>query len=338
MISKPFQGLRTFCKTSDDTTKRFAVIGLPSDTATSYRPGARFAPAAIRESSMMLTDGYHPYFNVNIRDHTVDLGDADITVGNTLKMLEQVETVTNNVLNWNKHTVFLGGDHTVTIGILRAMNKRYGKIAVVHFDAHCDTWRTNFDEPVGHGTWLYNAITEELVDPTKIISIGIRSPSDSKSRNFLDHHGGTTFTARYAQTNLMAVISNTIKIIDHTPVYLTFDIDALDPAYAPGTGTPEIGGLSSMWVLECLEYLAGLNWIGMDLVEVSPPYDHAEITSLAAATICWTYLSMVIAKNLQQSTEIDDVHDCGADVDDNTDFRPVEKPAVTRPTGPTGPS
>lgn len=296
MIEKPFQGIRTFCKVGQENYPQLthAVVGMPVDTATTFRSGTRMAPAAVREASMMLTDGVHDRFKTNLRKHVFDLGDAALTNGNTLKMLEQVESVTNNLIGWEKHPVFIGGDHTITLGILRAMHKRYGKLAVVHFDAHCDTWSSNFDEPIGHGTWLFNAINEGLVDPVKVISIGIRSPADDDARNFLDKHGGTTFTARYAQSNMEAVLTNVKHLVGDSPCYLTFDIDCLDPAHAPGTGTPEIGGLTTMWVMECLENMDSLNWIGMDCVEVSPPYDHSGITSLAAATVIWTYLSMVI--------------------------------------------
>lgn len=318
MISKPFQGLRTFCKTSEDTSKPFAVLGLPTDTATSFRPGARFGPSAIREASMMLTDGFNPQFPVELSGWVVDLGDADIANGNSMQMLADVEMVAANLMKHNKHPVFLGGDHLVTLGILRSLHKLYGPVAVVHFDAHCDTWSDHFGEPYGHGTWLYNAITENLVDPTSVISIGIRSPAPAEARNFLDSHGGTVFTARYAQNNIAAVVSNIIHIVGNKPVYLSFDIDALDPAYAPGTGTPEVGGLTSMWALECLENLAGLNWIGMDVVEVAPAYDHSQITALAAATVAWTYLSMNVYKSA--SADLPEA-DCGDDASDVEDWR-----------------
>jgi len=299
MIRKPYQGLRTFCNTSDDISKSFCVLGLPTDTATSFRPGARFGPSAIRESSMMLTDGYHNTYDVDVTQNVVDLGDANLSVGNTTKMLQEIESVVDNINAWGKHPVFLGGDHTVTLGILRAMNKKYGKVAVVHFDAHCDTWSSNFDEPIGHGTWLYNAINENLIDVNKTISIGIRSPSDKTSREFLRKSGGHTISARRAMSN----ISDTIELIKNQigydiPCYLTFDIDSLDPAYAPGTGTPEIGGLSTIWAMECIESLRHMNWIGMDCVEVCPAYDHSGITSLAASTLCWIYLSMNIFKRV----------------------------------------
>lgn len=298
MKEKPFQGRQTFCKLSDQNFPNYthAVMGMGVDSGTSFRPGTRMAPAAIRAASLMLTDGVNDTFPVDITKHAFDLGDVSVTNGNTLKMLEQVESSINNVLGWDKHPIVLGGEHTITLGILRAMHARYGRMAVVHFDAHCDTWSTHFDEPIGHGTWLFNAINEGLVDPVKVISIGLRSPADRETKNFLDRNGGTAFTARYAQHNPDAVISNIRHLVGDTPCYLTFDIDCLDPAHAPGTGTPEIGGLTSMWVLDCLENLSDVNWVGMDCVEVSPPYDHSDITSLAAATVCWTYLSMVIGK------------------------------------------
>lgn len=305
MIEKPYQGLRTFCKIGSENFPqyRYAVVGMPVDSSTTFRSGARMAPSSVREASMMLTDGVHDTFPIDIRKHCVDLGDAALTNGNTLKMLEQVENTITNILGWDKHPVSIGGDHAITLGILRAMHRRHGKIAVVHFDAHCDTWSSNFDEPIGHGTWLFNAINEGLVDPRKVVSIGIRSPADHDARHFLDKHGGTTFMARYASSNMDAVVSNILHLVSDSPCYLTFDIDSLDPAYAPGTGTPEIGGLSTMWVLECLEKLSDLDWVGMDCVEVAPGYDHSNITSLAAANICWLYLSMVAYKNLTKNPD-----------------------------------
>lgn len=295
MIEKPFQGKRTFCKVSDQNFPNYtyAILGIGVDSGTTYRSGARMGPTSIREASIMLTDGVNATFPIDIKKHTVDLGDLSVTNGNTSKMLEQVESSITNTLAWGKHPIVIGGEHTITLGILRAMYAKHGKLAIIHFDAHSDTRSVHFDEPIGHGTWLYNAIIEGLVDPIKVISIGIRSPTDQTTRMFLNDKGGTTFTARYAHNNIDAVISNIRKLIGEDSCYLTFDIDCLDPAYAPGTGTPEIGGLTTMWVLECIEKLQGLNFVGMDCVEVAPAYDHSEITALAAATVCWTYLSMV---------------------------------------------
>lgn len=294
---KPFIGIRRFCKVSDDPEKNWILVGFPVDGSTSFRPGARFGPAAIREASLMLTDGVHESWPIDITEHVSDLGDIDIAVGNTIKALNQVETVIGNLLSWNKHPISLGGDHSITLGILRSINKLYNKVAVVHLDAHCDTWKTNFEETYGHGTWLYNAIEEGLVDPDRVISIGVRSPADPETRSYLVEHGGVTFSSREAKRNMSEVIQTIKERIGDRPCYLSLDIDVLDPAFAPGTGTPEIGGLDSMYVLQLLEELYDLNWIGMDIVEVSPPYDQSQITALAAATFVWTYLSMVTYKS-----------------------------------------
>jgi agmatinase len=264
---------------------------------------------------MMLTDGTHEAYPVNLVDHVADLGDVDLSTGNTEKALVQVETVIANLLAWNKHPISLGGDHSITLGILRAMNKVYNKVAVIHFDAHCDTWENNFDELYGHGTWLYNAIEEGLVDPTKVISIGVRSPADPETRSYLVNKGGVTFSAREYTRNPSMIFEQIFKRIGDTPCYLTFDIDAIDPAHAPGTGTPEIGGLTTMQVLDFLEDSYQLNWIGIDLVEVSPPYDHSQITALAAATFVWTYLSMVVYKSVVGFTECGDDYNSAEEVD-----------------------
>lgn len=327
MNGKPFVGIRSFCKTGDDPKKDWVVIGFPTDASTSFRSGTRFGPSAIREASMMLTDGVHDFWPVDLTKYVSDLGDADLAVGNTVRSLQQIEEVMDRVLNWNKHPVSLGGDHSITLGILRSMNKMYNKVAVIHLDAHCDTWETNFDEPYGHGTWLYNAIEEGLVDPEKVVSIGIRSPTTEQARNYLPGAGGVAFSAMQAMRNISEVVEAISDRIGDTPCYLTLDIDALDPAYAPGTGTPEIGGLTSMWVLQLFIDLYNMNWIGMDVVEVSPPYDHSQITALAAATFAWTYLSMVIHRS------VIGFPDCG----DHEDIILLdsEQQALIGPTGPS---
>ena len=167
----------------------------------------------------------------------------------------------------------------------------------MHFDAHCDTWPNHFDELHGHGTWMFDVIDENVIDASNVISIGIRSPADTTARNFLAVNGGTTISARQATKYDPAVMASIIKTkVSNLPTYLSLDIDCLDPAYAPGTGTPEIGGLSTMWLSEVIDELQHINWIGMDCVEVNPAYDQSQITSLAAATFVWQYLSMNIAR------------------------------------------
>lgn len=286
---------RNFCGVPNYINQNFVVIGAPVDCATTFRSGARMGPNAIRDASMMLTDGEHEQFPVNLQLHVGDAGDMALPSGNTVVMLKEVE---NSIASFsNKHVVTLGGDHTITAGILRAHKLKHDKIAVVHFDAHCDTWSTHFGEPHGHGTWMYDAITENLIVPQHTISIGIRSPADKNSREFLKNHGGRTVSARTAMTYPIKSFASLIKNqVGDLPTYLSLDIDCLDPAHAPGTGTPEIGGLTTAWMCELLENLQDITWIGMDCVEVNPAYDQGQITALAAATFVWQYLSMIVAK------------------------------------------
>jgi agmatinase len=198
------------------------------------------------------------------------------------------------------HCVFIGGDHSITLPLLRAAKARYGQLALIHFDAHCDTWTDHFGEPSGHGTWTYEAIQEGLVDPARTVQIGIRSSGDRAAREYVQDQGGVIYTARSLRgkdgDGLATAISEIKARIGDGPVYLTLDIDCLDPAFAPGTGTPEPGGMTSAQVLTFLEELAPLKWVGMDCVEVAPAYDHAELTSQAAAAFIWTYLSGQVKK------------------------------------------
>jgi agmatinase len=194
--------------------------------------------------------------------------------------------------------VWLGGDHSITLPLLRAYRAHYGKpLACIHFDAHCDTWTGHFGEPSGHGTWVYEAITEGLVDAKAFVQIGIRSSGERAAREFVSDQGGSIYTARElrgkdgdALKNVIDEVRSRMAKADNPPLYLTFDIDALDPAFAPGTGTPEVGGLTISQAMTLLEAWHDLNWVGMDCTEVSPPYDHAELTASAAATLVWTWL------------------------------------------------
>jgi agmatinase len=198
------------------------------------------------------------------------------------------------------HCVFLGGDHSVTLPLLRAASEQYGELALIHFDAHCDTWTDHFGEPSGHGTWTYEAISERLVNPQYVVQIGLRSSGEAIAREYVQDQGGLIFTARQLRgldgVGLASVIDQIFERLGERPCYLTLDIDCLDPAFAPGTGTPEPGGLSSSQMLTFLEDMAPLNLIGMDCVEVAPAYDHAELTSNVAATLVWTYLCGQVAK------------------------------------------
>jgi agmatinase len=279
----------------------FALIGVPFDGAVTHRPGARFGPQEIRRASLMLCDGLHPLFGVSPLAH---LGDAlDMRLPNASPLATVREAIQSQAafLMARHHCVFLGGDHSVTLPILRAARAQHGELALIHFDAHCDTWQDHFDEPSGHGTWTYEAIQESLVSPAHTVQIGLRSSGERAAREYVRDQGGMIFTARDLRgldgAGLQPVLRQIRERIGQRPCYLTLDIDCLDPAFAPGTGTPEPGGLSSSQVLTLLEELSVLNFIGMDCVEVAPAYDHAELTSHAAATLVWTYLCGQLAKH-----------------------------------------
>ncbi|CAN5857695.1 agmatinase [soil metagenome] len=281
----------------------YAVAGVAWDGAVTNRPGARFGPRAIREASHMLCDGIHPYFDVSPEGVLGDVG--DLLLPNTsienmrAAMMPQVERLIRA-----HHMCWLGGDHSITLPLLRAYKAWLGQpLAVIHFDAHCDTWQDHFGEPSGHGTWVYEAIQEGLVVKECFTQIGIRSAGAREARDYVRDQGGQIFTARDLRglenpsqlAHVLGAIRQRLAAHGHPPVYLSLDIDCLDPAFAPGTGTPEPGGLTSNQVLSLLEELADLAFVGMDCVEIAPPYDHAELTSQAGAAFVWTYLCGRIA-------------------------------------------
>lgn len=279
----------------------FAVCGVPYDGVVTNRPGARFGPQAIRASSLMLCDAIHPVFNVSPIEHVGDALDMVLPNASPLPVVREAIERQATLLMDRHHCVFLGGDHSVTLSLLRVAKARFGQaLGLVHFDAHCDTWTDHFGEPSGHGTWTYEAIQEGLVSPAHTVQIGIRSSGERAAREYVADQGGEIFTARALRgldgAGLASVVSAIRQRMGDRPCYLTLDIDCLDPAFAPGTGTPEPGGMTSSQVLTLLEELQPMNWVGMDCVEVAPAYDHAELTTNAAATFVWTYLSGEVAK------------------------------------------
>ena len=288
LASEPLQG------------QPFAISGVPYDGAVTNRPGARFGPQEIRRASLMLCDGIHPYFDVSPLGVLGDAGDMLLPNASPLPTVRSAIQEQAAALMAQAHCVFIGGDHSVTLPLLRALHARSGPVALIHFDAHCDTWEDHFGEPSGHGTWTYEAIQEGLVDRRKTVQIGIRSSGARAAREYVQDQGGQIYRARDLRgldgTGLAGVVAEIRQRIGDTPCYLTLDIDCLDPAFAPGTGTPEPGGMTSSQVMTLLEELAPLNFVGMDCVEVAPAYDHAELTSNAAAQFIWTYLCGQIAK------------------------------------------
>ncbi len=280
------------------------VAGVAWDGATTNRPGARFGPFAIRRASHMLYDGSHPLFNVTPAAAIADVGDLALPNTSLHAMQAALQPLAAALLA-RHHMVWLGGDHSITLPLLRAYRAHHGRaLGLVHFDAHCDTWPDHSGEPSGHGTWLHEAVVEGIVDPERTVQFGIRSPAEREFRDYIRDRGGLTYTGRdlrgLASPGQLREICTAVGArlnAREAPVYLSLDIDCLDPAYAPGTGTPEPGGLTTAQVMTLLEELRHLNWVGMDLCEVAPAYDHAELSSAAAATLVWTYLCGRMAGN-----------------------------------------
>jgi agmatinase len=275
-----------------------SIAGIPLDIGTTNRSGARFGPRAIRQASRMLVDGAHPTAWIDVSELKLsDIGDFRIALGDIPASLKTIEEQAAAV----DHLVALGGEHGITLALLRALARRNGPVALVHFDAHVDTWPDNFGQSYAHGSVFYHAIEEHLVEPTRMIQIGIRSPVQRSVFDWTVAHGVTIITAEDVHEHgPKAVAERVHSIVGEAPCYLSFDIDALDPAFAPGTGTPEIGGLASWQAQSILRRLTGLHFLGMDVVEVAPAYDVAEITSLAAATMVFEYLVLAAASMRSQ--------------------------------------
>ena len=308
MSSFAFLSNNTFLKVAPgDADQPFAVAGIAWDGCVTNRPGARFGPRAIREASHMLCDGIHPLFDTTPDGHLTDLGDLPLP-NTSLEAMRAAMAPLLAPLLAQHHMAWLGGDHSITLPLLRAYKAHCGQpLAVIHFDAHCDTWTSHFGEPSGHGTWVYEAIQEGLVRPECFVQIGIRSSGQREARNYVADQGGLIFDARSLRgqespaqlAGLLDAVRDRMAAHGHPPCYLSLDIDCLDPAFAPGTGTPEPGGLSTNQLFSILEVLTPeLNFVGMDCVEVSPPYDHAELTSYVAAQCVWTYLCGRLARHL----------------------------------------
>jgi len=278
--------------TRSDPAARFCIAGLPLDLGTSNRAGAREGPAAIRAASRMLRDGVHPgSWRDPLALDLADLGNFEIALGDIAASYAKIEAQASRVA----HLIALGGDHGATLPLLRALRRRLGRpVALVHFDAHVDTWPDSFGQALGHGSVFYRAIEEGLVAPARMVQVGIRSPVERAVWDWTLGKGVTILDAQHVHASgPAAVAAEIVRVVGDVPAYLSFDIDALDPAFAPGTGTPEIGGLATWQAQAIMRALAPLAFVGMDVMEVAPAYDHGEITALAAATLVWEYLSLV---------------------------------------------
>jgi agmatinase len=275
----------------NDAAASICIAGIPLDLGTTNRAGARFGPSAIRRASRMLIDGDHPTHWVNpVALSLSDLGDFTIALGEIAKSMTAIEEQATRIAQ----LVAFGGDHSITLPLLRALRRRQRPCALIQFDAHVDTWAENFGQTYAHGSVMYHAITEGLVEGRRLLQIGVRAPVERAVHDWTLAQGVTMIAAQDVHEQGPAAIAQKIRqTVGDMPVYLSFDIDALDPAFAPGTGTPEVGGLASWQAQAIMRRLHGLAFVGMDIVEVSPAYDVAEITALAGATMAWEYVCLL---------------------------------------------
>lgn len=297
---QPYQGIATFGRrphTRDAGGADVAIVGIPYDGATSYRSGARFGPRAIREQSLLLW-GYNNALQVapfNVL-RVIDFGDVDIVPVDVLATQRAIEREVGELVARGVRVVTLGGDHSISLPLLRAHTAKYGPLALIHFDAHPDTWDAEFGEhKYSHGTPFRRAIEEGLIDTSAYLQVGIRGPT-SGPQDYADARalGGKMITLDEAlERGIARIVEEIIAAVGSRTAYVTLDIDAVDPAFAPGTGTPEVGGFSSHQMLQLLRGLVGLNVIGGDLVEVAPLYDHAQITAILAANLVFELLSVM---------------------------------------------
>ena len=274
-----------------DAGAPWVIAGIPMDIGTTNRAGARDGPRAIRQASRMLVDGAHPHWWVDPAQMRIaDIGDFTLALGDIQRSLAEIERQAAGIA----HLIALGGEHGMTLGLLRALRARRGApVALVHFDAHVDTWPDNFGQAYAHGSVFYHAIREGLIDPRHMVQVGIRSPVQREVWDWTVGQGVTVLSAQDVhEQGVEAIAARMVEVVGGMSCYLSFDIDVLDPAFAPGTGTPEIGGLATWQTQGLLRRLRPIRFAGMDVVEVAPAYDQAEITALAAATMVWEYVCL----------------------------------------------
>ncbi|MEU6432067.1 agmatinase [Microbispora sp. NPDC046973] len=276
-----------------------AVVGVPFDSGVSYRPGARFGPSAVREASRLLRP-YHPGLDVSpfAAMQVADAGDIACNPFDIREAVETVEEAASGLMEGGTRLVTIGGDHTIALPLLRAAARRHGPVALLHFDAHLDTWDTYFGAEYTHGTPFRRAAEEGILDTEAVCHVGTRGPLYGKKDLDDDRRlgFGIVTSADVMRRGVDEVADALRQRIGSRPLYLSVDIDVLDPAHAPGTGTPEAGGLTSRELLEILRGLAGADLVGADVVEVAPAYDHAEITSVAASHVAYDLIGLLALK------------------------------------------
>ncbi|MBP6366512.1 MAG: agmatinase [Nitrosomonas sp.] len=280
-----FAGVLSFMRrnySKDLTNAELVISGIPLDLAVSYRSGARLGPQAIRLASAEVASlkpypwGFDPFENLAV----IDFGDCYLDVHNPMTIHDAIVDHARHILKSDARMLTFGGDHYITYPLLKAHVEKIGEpLALIHFDAHSDTWADDKSSSLNHGSMFYKAVNDGLIDPKRSVQIGIRTWND----DFMGIHVlDAAWVHRYGSD---AVIAEVERVVGNHPAYFTFDIDCLDPAFAPGTGTPVCGGLSTAQALAIIRGLTELNLIGMDIVEVAPAYDQSQITALAAAHI-----------------------------------------------------
>ncbi|MDS0138448.1 MULTISPECIES: agmatinase [unclassified Amycolatopsis] len=294
-----FAGFATFARLPRiDQVERadVAVVGVPFDSGVSYRPGARFGPAAVREASRLLRP-YHPELDVSPFEEkqVVDAGDIAVNPFDIGEAIETLQQEAEALQADGTRLVTVGGDHTIALPLLRAAAKKHGPVALLHFDAHLDTWDTYFGEPYTHGTPFRRASEEGILDTSALSHVGTRGPLYGKRDLEEDRRlgFGIVTSGDVLRRGVAETVDALRQRIGDRPLYVSVDIDVLDPAHAPGTGTPEAGGMTSRELLEILRGLRDLNLVGADVVELAPAYDHAEITAIAASHVAYDLVSLL---------------------------------------------
>jgi agmatinase len=301
-VNPRYSGIATFARLpriEDVPAADIAVVGVPFDSGVSYRPGTRFGPSHVRESSRLLRP-YNPAQDVSpfAQAQVVDAGDIPVNPFDISEAVAEIDRAATALGERVRRIVTVGGDHTIALPLLRAINRKHGPVAVLHFDAHLDTRDTYFGAPVTHGTPFRRASEEGLIDLTASCHVGTRGPLYAKQDLEDDERLGFSIvsSADIEEHGLDAGIQRMRARIGDRPLYVSIDIDVLDPAHAPGTGTPEAGGLTSRELLRMLRSLRDLNVVGADIVEVAPAYDHAQVTGIAASHVMYELLTLMAAQ------------------------------------------
>ncbi len=277
---------------NDPAELDIALVGVPFDGGTTYRPGTRFGPRHIREQSVLIRP-WNPALKVNpfTKFRVADFGDLSVNPLSIQDTFRRIEEQMQPLLNAGTRCAAVGGDHSISLPLLRATAKKYGPVAVIQFDAHNDLWDEYFGCKLSHGTPFRRAIEEGLIREHSFLQVGLRGQVYSKDDfEFARKHKVKMITAEEFHMDGLQVLRGQLRAFHGKPVYVTLDIDCVDPAFAPGTGTPQVGGFSSAQIVELVRALRGLKLVGCDLVEVSPPYDNGAITSLLAANLLYELL------------------------------------------------